>query len=245
MVDFYLGTHMPGWLGKTDVPLFISRRRLCEVKNPYRALGRWALDSGGFTELNMFGNWETTPAHYASEVDTWTRTVGNLDWAAIQDWMCEPSVLNKTKKTVKEHQDLTIRSYFDLKNLSPDAPWAPVLQGWDIQDYLDHLDAYYAAGVELHALPVVGIGSVCRRQHVKEIAELIDKISGLGVKLHGFGFKTKGLKMAKHALKSADSLAWSFGARYAPPLEGCSHKNCANCFKYAMQWREKLLAGLL
>ncbi len=61
---FYLGTHHASWLGRTDVPLFVSRRRLAGIRRLPRALGPWALDSGGFTELSMFGRWRTTAAQY-------------------------------------------------------------------------------------------------------------------------------------------------------------------------------------
>jgi len=38
---------------------------------------------------------------------------------------------------------------------------------------------------------------------------------------------------------TTDSLAWSYGARYSPPLQGCrGHKNCANCLTYALSWRQ-------
>ncbi len=43
-------------------------------------------------------------------------------------------------------------------------------------------------------------------------------------------------------LESADSMAWSFSARRAPPLPGHSHKDCANCLEYALRWYEKLIA---
>jgi hypothetical protein len=45
-------------------------------------------------------------------------------------------------------------------------------------------------------------------------------------------------------LASADSLAWSFQARRAAPLPGCSHANCANCLRYAAAWRERALGRL-
>jgi hypothetical protein len=45
-------------------------------------------------------------------------------------------------------------------------------------------------------------------------------------------------------LASADSLAWSFEARRAAPLAGCSHANCANCLQYATAWRERTLVRL-
>lgn len=60
--------------------------------------------------------------------------------------------------------------------------------------------------------------------------------------LHGFGVKTLGLARYGHLLTSADSLAWSYDARREQhPLPGCTrHKNCANCLRYARQWRNRL-----
>jgi hypothetical protein len=45
-------------------------------------------------------------------------------------------------------------------------------------------------------------------------------------------------------LKSADSLAWSYAARRRPPLAGCRHRTRANCPRYALAWRARLLARL-
>ena len=39
-------------------------------------------------------------------------------------------------------------------------------------------------------------------------------------------------------------MAWSFGARYKPPLDGCTHKTCANCKRFALLWRDQMLNGL-
>jgi integrase len=52
-----------------------------------RARCRWALDSGGFTELSLFGRWQTTPAAYAAAVARYTDQIGKLAWASPQDWM--------------------------------------------------------------------------------------------------------------------------------------------------------------
>jgi hypothetical protein len=55
-----------------------------------------------------------------------------------------------------------------------------------------------------------------------------------------------GSSLARYAdcLASADSLAWSFEARRAAPLPGCSHASCANCSRYATAWRERVLRRL-
>src|SRR5207237_560081 len=133
----YLGSHEPAWLPRLTTPLFISRRRIARRKALPRALGRWALDSGGFTELNMHGRWETSAKQYAAEVRRWSTEIGGLDWAAAQDWMCEPFVLKKTGSTVLEHQRRTVDNYSELMSLAPDLPWCPVLQGWVPGDYFD------------------------------------------------------------------------------------------------------------
>lgn len=234
----YLGTHHPHWLARVDVPLFVSRRTLAGRKTFPRALGPWAEDSGGFSELTMHGAWQTTPAQYVSEVRRHRDEVGNLEWAAIQDWMCEPFMLAKTGLSVEEHQRRTIDSYATLLDLAPEIPWAPVLQGWEPDDYLRHLDAYGARGFDLRRAPVVGVGSVCRRQHMDAAILILRSLQGL--KLHGFGFKVQGLERAWNLLASSDSLAWSFNARHSPPLPGCTHKSCANCPRYALRWYERV-----
>jgi hypothetical protein len=242
---FYLGTHQPHWLGRTDVPLFVSRRRLADYKKPPRALGRWALDSGGFTELNLHGRWLTTPHQYALEVRRWRDEVGGLDWAACQDWMCESFVLQKTELTVTEHQARTVANYLELLDIDPELPWAPVLQGWKIDDYLRHADEYGRVGVNLASLPVVGVGSVCRRQDTGEAEQLIRVLKQeRGLKVHGFGFKKGGLIRCVNTLHSADSMAWSYHARRHPPLPGHTHKNCANCMEFALKWRASVVADV-
>ncbi len=243
---FYLGTHRPLWLGRTDTPLFVSRRTLCDVPNPPKALGCWALDSGGFSELSMYGGWKTSSRRYINEVRQWRDTIGGLKWAAIQDWMCEPFILEKTGKTVAEHQARTIDSYLTLLSAAPDLPWVPVVQGWQRDDYLKHVEDYAAAGVPLTACKLVGVGSVCRRQKTEEALDILRSLHALGLILHGFGFKIDGLwNGGVKLLASADSMAWSRGARYEPSMMGCTHKTCANCMKYALRWRESVLNAIV
>lgn len=236
---FYLGTHLPHWLESLDVPLFISRRRLCERKSFPRARGVWALDSGGFTELNKYGVWSIGPKRYAKEVRLYRQEIGQLQWAAAQDWMCEPQVRKQTGLTVKDHQTRTTHNYLELMSLAPDLPWVPVLQGWESDDYMRHIEGYYNSGIELHLLPRVGLGSVCRRQNTDSIIALIHKIKLL--RLHTFGFKTTGVHKVGHIVYSSDSLAWSRAARWEDPLWGCDHMNCANCMKYALLWRDRIV----
>jgi hypothetical protein len=259
---FLLGTHQPGWLGRAGVPLFVSDRRLRVYRHLPRAAGSWALDSGGFTELQQYGEWTVTPAGYAARVRRYRDQIGALMWAAPQDWMCEPIVIAGgqagrltfagTGLTVAEHQQRTITSLLELRDLAPDLWWLPVLQGYTTAEYLACADLYTAAGIDLATEPLVGLGSVCRRQATTEAHQIITALHARGItRLHGFGVKILGLRRYGHLLASADSLAWSEDARRKKrPMPGCPahqpscpprcrahHKNCANCLRYALAWR--------
>lgn len=248
-LTFYLGTHRPYWLWDpaANVPLFISHRVLRRRKTPFpRATTTWALDSGGFTELNLYGEWRTTPTEYVAAVRRYAEELGGLQWASPQDWMCEPWVLDKTGLTVTEHQERTVENYLELHALAPDLPFVPVLQGWERDDYHRHADAYTAAGVDLTTQPVVGIGSVCRRQATGQIVDIFDSLHTRGLRMHGFGVKIEGLAKYADALVSADSLAWSYWARRdaSKGIRHCSKNTCANCLHYALTWRERVLRTL-
>lgn len=236
-MKFYLGTHEPNWLVRSTQPLFISAVRLRRQRSWRPSLVDWALDSGGFSELSMHGKWTVSPEQYAAEVQRWSAQIGRLDWAAIQDWMCEPFIIAKTGKSIAEHQERTIASLLRLRELAPAAPWTPVIQGWKVGDYVRHVEAYADAGVDLRSAPIVGVGSVCRRQGTQEGAEIMRTLSRAGIAVHAFGIKSGGLELFGDDIASADSMAWSFGARKRQVrLPGCSHKTCGNCFRYAMLW---------
>jgi hypothetical protein len=213
-VKFYLGTHEPAWLGRSHVPLFISAVRLRRLKRKLpRARVPWALDSGGFSVLSKHGGYPQSAEEYVAEVRRWSEEIGLMDWAAIQDWMCEPVMLARTGLTVAEHQRRTVQSYLDLRRIAPDLPWVPVLQGFTREEYLHCASLYAAAGVDLADGRLVGIGSVCRRESTREAESIIRELAGRGIQLHGFGFKLAGLERCRDVLASADSLAWSDGAR--------------------------------
>lgn len=238
---FYLGTHMLNWLELTDVPLFVSHRRLSKRHRLPQPRGVWALDSGGFSELDSYGEWRTTTREYVRNVRRFRSEMLGLAWVAPQDWMCEPHMLRKTGLDVAEHQRRTVRNYLRLRELLGDLV-IPVLQGWTVDDYLRCWQLYGDAGVDLEWESLVGLGSVCRRQATPEAAAIVQALSPL--RLHYFGAKITGLSAFGQQLVSADSMAWSFDARRAPALLGHSHKNCANCIDWALSWRQKLLDRL-
>jgi hypothetical protein len=238
-VRFFLGTHETSWLERLDVPLFVSHRRLLKRRRLPVAQANWALDSGGFTELNMFGEWRTTVSEYVEAVERYRTEIGRLQWAAPMDWMCEPFVVEKTGLSVREHQERSVSNYLELRD---QGPFVPVLQGWTLDDYETCVGLYETAGVDLTAEPVVGVGSVCRRQSTPEIGRIMQTLHDAGISCHGFGVKKEGVERYGRYLVSADSMAWSYVARRNWPLPGCSHRSCANCSRYALRWRNELLA---
>lgn len=247
---FYLGTHEIHWLHRLrDVPLYVSHRRLARQASWRRATTPWALDSGGFTELSMFAGWATSARDYARAVRRYDEEIGSMEWASPQDWMCEDVMLRKTGKTVAEHQRLTVDNFLELRDLDAElAPiFAPVLQGQSVSDYLRCVDMYDRAGVDLAAQPIVGVGSVCRRQDTGEIGDVFAALAPLGLRLHGYGVKAGGLARYGKHLASSDSLAWSARARWAGAAgikarPECAHKTCANCVHWALDWRESVLS---
>ncbi|MDM4721344.1 hypothetical protein QTQ03_17675 [Micromonospora sp. WMMA1363] len=226
-----------------------------------RAAAAWACDSGGFTELQQYGRWTVTPTDYITRLRRYRDETGLMLWAAPQDWMCEPIVINGgtaagqrfagTHLTVAEHQRRTVANYAQLRERAPDLPIIPVVQGWEADDYLRCVDLYWTMlRVDLTTMPLVGIGSVCRRQGTRAAAPILTGLHGCGMRrLHGFGFKTLGLAEYGHLLTSADSMAWSVEARKLrrPALAECvqagRHRNCANCLPYALRWRTSVLAA--
>lgn len=204
----------------------------------------WAMDSGGYTELHRHGRWTIGPREYADFVRRCDSEIGSLCFVAPQDWMCEESSLKATGLTVEGHQKRTVENFLLLRDmLGPKL--IPVLQGESVESYLRCIREYDRHGVNLALEPLVGLGSVCRRQSSKDISLLVREMHPLN--LHGFGVKKTGLSLCDPtAFASVDSLAWSFRGRKLPPLPGCEtrHKNCANCYKFASQYRAKLLSDL-
>jgi hypothetical protein len=238
-----------------DVPLFVARPRLyrtgkAAIKTFPRARGRWAMDSGGFWEVAHRGGWTISPALYVEQVRRARDEIGNMDWAAPMDWMCEDEAIKATGLSVVRHQELTIDNGIDLRMRAADLPFIYVIQGKALNDYRRCVEMYTERGVDLAAEPVVGLGSVCRREDSLEIQMIARTIhEEYGISLHGFGVKKGGLERYAEHLRSSDSLAWSARGYHVMP---CAHprpgrppaQSEANCSVFALQWRDQLLSRL-
>jgi hypothetical protein len=159
------------------------------------------------------------------------------------EWMCESHVLASTGGTVHTHQRRTVANYVRLRELAPKLPFIPVLQGDTAASYERCADLYERAGVDLAALPLVGVGSVCRRQHTVEVERIVRSLAARRYHLHAFGVKVLGLGRYADGLSSSDLAAWSFRGRHVP---GCSpsHRTESNCLHFALAWHDRLRDSL-
>lgn len=198
----------------------LKRKSNFSVKN-------WILDSGAFTRV-VSGKGHLPTKKYAKFIKQWEEN-GNLMAAVSQDFMCEPFVLAKTGLDIKTHQRLTIHRYDRLldecRKLKVQTTIMPVLQGDEMQDYLNHIEQY---GARLTPQMWVGLGSVCRRnRNPWEIEKILLAIKSArpNLKLHGFGVKKTALQSdtVRSLLYSADSQAhtyalWRAGQDHHDPL---------------------------
>jgi hypothetical protein len=222
-VIFYVGLHQPSD-AQHFARAFISINRVRERKSAVpigRATpvstqnGNWIMDSGAFRELEHFGEYRHAPAQYAADVNRIAAlNPDRLRIVVSQDYMCEPAMLAKTGLTIADHQRKTIERYDALKPLV--RPYLmPVLQGYSVQSYLEHIEQY---GQRLAQNMLVGVGSICKRNgdpvQIKQVLGAIRRARP-DIRLHGFGLKTTALGsiMIRNCLYSADSMAWSFAAR--------------------------------
>lgn len=219
MEVFYPGLHQP-----SDAKHFrracVSVNRLRDRKSPIPNC-RLFVDSGAFTEIALHGRYRHGSEVYALELARIDRDIAPIEIAVSQDFMCEGFMLAKTGLTVAEHQRLTVERFdelnFCLDIMLPERtfPLLPVLQGYEPQEYVRHVQMY---GDRLKPGMWVGVGSVCKRngspKQIEAVLEAIHKARP-GLRLHGFGVKMTSLKnpRVRELLYSADSMAWSYAAR--------------------------------
>jgi hypothetical protein len=231
------------------------------------------LDSGGFSELQRHGRWRSTPAQFLDQIERAITTLGpdRVVGVAAQDWMCEDLIIygGRTKdgafvgtrrvidpdrvmtrdELVVEHQRRTVDNFTELRRLAPG--WLarkifPVVQGYELGEHVACARRYAAAGVDLAAEPIVGVGSICRRQADTEAAAIIGSLHDLGLRnLHGFGVSGGGLALYGRQLRRADSMAWSYAARRRATR--CVHgvvKWERNCPIFAVEWWTRALGAV-
>ncbi|MEV4116321.1 hypothetical protein [Nonomuraea sp. NPDC049695] len=254
---FLLGAPEPSWLrregsvweGNEHIPLFVSYSRMRRLQHTLpRARGPWALDSSGYMHLRRRSptdppaRWSIEPQRYIDDIRRYRAEVGQLLWAAQMDYMVEAEIRASTGLSTLEHQRLTTENLLLLRSLAPELPIVPSLQGWTPGEYRRHRRMYAAAGIDLREEPLVGLGSVCRRQASIPIHFLIKELAEDGIRLHAYGFGIPGLSMSGHHLVSADSQAWSLNARRNPGgFPQCTHRSCSYCPRWALAWHRDIV----
>lgn len=264
--EFFLGVPEAHWVwnGLARGSCFVSFSRWRERKRYHRAKlpegARVAVDSESYTMLSTHGRWLTSTSDYVDTVRRVNDEVGELAFASIRDWMCEPWICGGGGKepgsrrtcpgtgySLRDHQAFTIESLFELRQLAPEIPWLPVVQGYTVEDYLRHVEDYKRAGVDLRAEPRVGAGSVCRRNRSKEIGRLLGALVDEGLSLHGFGIKAKGLERHAGLVDSVDSMAWARRGMFESWETGevdSKGTSFGNSQEYAEAWRERMEAKI-
>jgi hypothetical protein len=212
-MKFFVGMHHPADADSVE-RAFISVNAVRGRKKRIPS-SEFILDSAAFSELARYGRYRHGPAEYAAEVNRLAAINSGMIAAVSQDFMCEQFLLEKTGLTVADHQRLTIERYDALRALVTGTYLMPVLQGYSLQSYLDHIDQY---GARLQTGMYVGIGSICKRNaDVQQIEAILTAIKRKrpDLRLHGFGLKTTALasQRVRDCLESADSMAWSYAAR--------------------------------
>lgn len=211
-MNFYVGLHQPSDAKHFD-RCMVSVSRLRDRKSDF-AVNEWMMDSGAFMELKLHGRYRDSVATYAAQIRRWARC-GCLVAAVGQDYMCEPFMLERTGLSLFDHQWLTIERYEDLVSEQTGVYILPVLQGYQPQEYVWHIEMY---GDHLPIGAWVGVGSVCKRNDSPEAIKAVlyaIKRHRPDLRLHGFGVKRTALSSAivRDYLYSADSMAWSYAAR--------------------------------
>jgi len=196
-------------LRKIEEPhILLSAQSECAV--PWQDIGHLFLDSGGYSLMLQEG--EHPP------VDVYLDTVVEYeaDIFAIQDYPCEPDILNQYGRSVRDHQRQTTVATAEClvraEERGIEATPLAVIQGWDTQDYIRHIDELREENL---LTPHLGIGSVCRRNAVNEIREIITTVNAHtpeNTKRHAFGVKNEILSdsRVRAALDSADTTAWYY-----------------------------------
>lgn len=254
---YFLGCNHPHLIHKLNRPVLMSVTAFAKKRRPGQGFRKYTwreslfetgdksllfFDAASFTCVSrQYGLLGHIPRKfYASIVNRFE----GCDWfagACCQDYMCEDFVLKTTGLTVEEHQRLTIHRYDLLRqDIKPSIYLMPVLQGYQPEEYLRHLDAW---GDRLKPGMWVGIGSVCKRNEDKEGQKQIAKIIDLVLSerhdllLHLFGVKEKALRVPEIRLRvrTADSGAFGLSSNKSDS-EGRKTKK----FQYANNWDHQL-----
>ena len=155
MKEYFVGTddfqraHQVNAMISANALVRINNGALQIRKAPIRA-GRWMMDSGAFSQVTKYGDFIMSPEEYV-RIAVRFQDCGDLACIVTQDYMCEPDVIKMLqgmgkKASIKVHQRKTVERYIQIVDQAIrqglKVPVMPVLQGWDVEDYVDHFHLY-------------------------------------------------------------------------------------------------------
>lgn len=216
----------------------------------------WALDSAGFVAMQTFkakgaqaGVGGLYPWSYADYLEL--AALLRPTWFSAMDLCCEPeatdggihtewrirataTMLEGMLQILECWQAEYARTASALTVANDLKPPVPIIQGWELDDYLYSLDLtmeVWNRHAWLAPPTLMGLGSVCRRDLNHPKYGLFAILNGLegrlptGTKLHMFGIKGIALDRVRmyDFVASADSMAWDVTARRRAFQSGVSN----------------------
>lgn len=173
------------------------------------------------------------------------------DWFALRDYPCEPDLLEQLGRTVRDQQHKTTENHISVYNAATDAgivdDAVAVVQGWTTDHYLRHLDDLRDHGLLTDRM---AIGSVCRRNADKDIANVVRAVRGAlpaKCELHAFGVKGSVLRFEEvvDALDSVDSAAYDYSAtRFKDETAGDGYNSWRDTARAYLNWRHELAMNM-
>jgi len=217
-----------------------------ETRNnqPWDGIDNLLVDCGGSPSslIKSGGEYETKLSEYADYLED-----AEPELWALRDYPCEPDVLDTVLCAVEDHQRKTTDAHRRMLDLADDRdisgePMA-VIQGWWLEDYIEHIDELRDAGV-LDRVNYVGIGSVCGRDNDTLIAKIIHEVADRlpDKRIHGFGVKRTVLSnpCVVDDLDSADSLAYSVDNRMNESENGSWQNKVYHYLAFKRQIEERI-----
>jgi len=189
------------------------------------------VDSGGFGTIYAHGRYKKTDLQYLAYVKK-----HKPRYFALRDYCCEPEVLRKWNRTVRQHIHMTLDHHLRLLDLvekiSVESQPVPVLQGWELDDYLYCLDLFREHGLINGRFDLLGLGTICRKVNLKSCKSILLRLREeipSKIKLHGFGVKLSFLKdlAVWNALYSVDTVAYDFISRWKVLRGGADKKDAS------------------
>lgn len=206
----------PGRL-PADINILVSARFLMPLpeRSPVfdylQGFGELFLDSGAFGSAFWDGGYTYSCANYLNLVEH-----VQPDWWATMDYPCEPHIryggYPSGVMPIEAKLRLTVENTAYLAE-SGIGGFVPVIQGWEIADYLHCVDLLERANL---LRPVMGVGSICRRGSQANVVAILRALRARlpDVRFHAFGAKlatcTYANGEALNYLHSLDTAAWQY-----------------------------------